>query len=115
MEKERKRRERSDIVGEYLNAAKGGWTQKTKLMYEAGVSFAQHKAYLKALVETGFLEERENPANRNRSEYKTTESGLELLDSLGKSLSGMKKINEFFLKNPFTTQSGKQIRKTYFL
>jgi len=94
MGKKRKRRVRSEIIVEYLDAARD-WTKKTKLMYAVGTSFPQHEAYLKALVGASFLEERKNPVNRKRFEYRTTKSGLELLESLGKSLSGIKKINEF--------------------
>jgi len=65
-----KYRSRSDIVGLLLDAANGGGSTKTKLMYNAYLSFNQLREYLALLVENGLIAYREGMQN-----YKTTEKG----------------------------------------
>jgi predicted transcriptional regulator len=65
-----KYRSRTDIVATILDAANGG-AQKTKIMYDAYISYAQLKDYLSVLVENGLLE-----YQPSEKKYKTTEKGI---------------------------------------
>lgn len=64
-----KYRSRTDIIGQILEAAQGG-TTKTKIMYQAYLSYAQLKEYLSILMENGLIEY--VPAEHI---YRTTEKG----------------------------------------
>jgi predicted transcriptional regulator len=66
-------RDRHDITFEILNKAISG-KQKTELMREVGLSYAQSKTYLKLLVEKGLLE------MDKKHFYKTTNKGSEFLE-----------------------------------
>jgi predicted transcriptional regulator len=68
-----KYRSRTDISGQILEAANGGAT-KTRIMYQAYLSYAQLKEYLSVLIENGLLEYVEGEAK-----YITTEKGLKFL------------------------------------
>jgi predicted transcriptional regulator len=68
-----KYRSRTDIISQVLDAASGG-ASKTKIMYNAYLSYAQLKEYLLVLVENGLLVYQE--AER---EYKTTPKGTKFL------------------------------------
>ena len=70
-----KYRSRTDIVTNILETAIEGKT-KTKIMYEAYLSFAQLKEYLAVIQESGLLE-----FDRETKMYKTTSKGLEFLKS----------------------------------
>lgn len=50
-----KYRSRTDIIGQILDAANGGGAIKTKIMYQAYLSYAQLKEYLTVLTERGLL------------------------------------------------------------
>jgi predicted transcriptional regulator len=51
-----KYRSRTDIIGQILDAANGGGGAiKTKIMYQAYLSYAQLKEYLTVLTERGLL------------------------------------------------------------
>ena len=65
-----KNRSRTNIVVAILDTAMGG-SSKTKIMYDAYVSYAQLKEYLSILIAKGLLEpiEEENL-------YKTTKKGM---------------------------------------
>ncbi len=80
---------RSVIVGEILASAREieGVT-KTRIMFNAYLSFAQLKDYLAILMENGLLEHMpEN--NRDR----TTAKGVRMLDA-------WKKVNDLFKETP---------------
>jgi predicted transcriptional regulator len=71
-----------------LKAARGG-IQKTQIMYEEGLSFAQLTAYLPFLVELGLLEAFER---NEKIIYKTTAKGKRFV----KGFEGIKRL---FRKN----------------
>lgn len=68
-----KYRSRTDIVSNILEAANGGAT-KTRIMYNAYLSYAQLKEYLSVLVENNLLEYIEG-----ERKYKTTPKGLKFM------------------------------------
>ena len=68
-----KYRSRTEIVSMILDAANGGAT-KTKIMYNAFLSYNQLKEYLSILIENNLLEYIEGAKT-----FKTTEKGLNLL------------------------------------
>ena len=68
-----KYRSRTDICSQILEAANGG-TTKTRIMYNAYLSYAQLKEYLSVLTENGLLEYQEG-----EHKYKTTEKGLQFM------------------------------------
>jgi len=70
-----KYRSRSDIIRLLLNAANGGAATKTKLMYNAFISFNQLREYLSLLVENGLIQYEEG-----MNTYRTTEKGMRLLN-----------------------------------
>ena len=70
-----KYRSRTDIVATILDAAKDGST-RTKIMYQAYLSYTQLKEYLSILVENGLMEYEEG-----QLKYKTTEKGLRYMRS----------------------------------
>ena len=67
-------RSRTEIVDSILNAANGGGTTKTKIMYTAFLSYNQLNEYLSLLTENTLLEYL-NGTNK----FKTTEKGLKYL------------------------------------
>jgi predicted transcriptional regulator len=69
-----KYRSRTDIVGLILEAANGGNATKTKIMYNALISYNLMKEYLTFLAENNLLEYEEGNMT-----YRTTEKGLQLL------------------------------------
>jgi len=66
-----KNRSRTDILGLILEAANGGGATKTRIMYEAFLSYTQLKEYLTILLENGLLE-----YEGRRELYRTTEKGM---------------------------------------
>ena len=73
----RRRRSRSSIIANILDVAKRG-VVKTRIMYRASLSFVQLNEYLSFLLDMNLLETVENP---NRTLYKTTNKGLQYLQS----------------------------------
>ena len=69
-----KYRSRTDIVGLILEAANGGCATKTKIMYNALISYNLMKEYLTLLAENNLLEYEEGNMT-----YRTTEKGLKLI------------------------------------
>jgi predicted transcriptional regulator len=69
-----KYRSRNEIVGLLLDAANGGATTKTKLMYKAYLSFNQLREYLALLIENGLIDYEEGVGS-----YRTTEKGMRVL------------------------------------
>ena len=57
-----------------LDAANGGGTTKTKLMYKAYISYNQLKEYLTILIENNLIEYLDGTQT-----FKTTEKGLNFL------------------------------------
>ena len=68
-----KNRSRTELVSMILEAANGGAT-KTKIMYNAFLSYNQLKDYLSILIQNNLLEYLEGTRT-----FKTTEKGLNLL------------------------------------
>jgi len=70
-----KNRSNNDIIKEILDAANdGGGATKTKIMYQAFLSYAQLKEYLTELTETGLLN-----YDVDSRQFKTTEKGQRFL------------------------------------
>jgi predicted transcriptional regulator len=67
-------RSRTEIVGSILDAAKGEGETKTKIMYNAFLSYNQLNEYLSILIENNLIEYRDGTQT-----YKTTEKGLNYL------------------------------------
>ena len=65
-----KYRNRTEIVGNILDAANGGAT-KTKIMYTAFLSYNQLKDYISMLIENNLIEYLDGA-----HKFKTTEKGL---------------------------------------
>ena len=68
-----KYRSRTEIVAMILEAANGG-TTKTKIMYNAYLSYSQLKEYLSVLIENNLLE-----YHGETKIFRTTEKGLKFL------------------------------------
>ena len=68
-----KYRSRTEIAAMILEAANGG-TTKTKIMYNAYLSYSQLKEYLSVLIENNLLE-----YHGGTKIFRTTEKGLKLL------------------------------------
>jgi predicted transcriptional regulator len=69
-------RTRIKIIVEILQTANGGNATRTKIMYQAYLSYFQLKEYLSVLTERGLLSY--NPDTRT---FKTSEKGLMLLEA----------------------------------
>jgi predicted transcriptional regulator len=69
-----KNRSTNDISSIILESAIGGRLTKCKIMYNAFLSYAQLKEYLKTLQENGLLEYQET-----KGTYLTTDKGLNFL------------------------------------
>jgi predicted transcriptional regulator len=68
-----KYRSRTEIVAMILEAANGGAT-KTKIMYNAYLSYSQLKEYISVLIENNLLE-----YHSETKIFRTTEKGLKFL------------------------------------
>jgi predicted transcriptional regulator len=71
-----KYRSRIEIISEILDAAKGGGATKTKMMYQAFLSYDQMKEYLTVLTQNGLL-----CYDFDTRTFKTTEKGFRFLDT----------------------------------
>jgi predicted transcriptional regulator len=69
-------RTRIEIIVDILQTANGGNATKTKIMYQAYLSYYQLKEYLSVLTERRLISY--NPDTRT---FKTTEKGLMLLEA----------------------------------
>jgi predicted transcriptional regulator len=78
-----------EIIAEILKIANGGNATRTKIMYNAFLSYFQLKEYLPMLIERGLLS-----YNADTSTYKTTEKGLMLLETYDLLVDLMLKKNE---------------------
>ncbi|MEM2514646.1 MAG: winged helix-turn-helix domain-containing protein [Nitrososphaerota archaeon] len=70
-----KRRGRIEIVAEILEATRKG-TQKTQIMYQAGLSFSQLTYYIDILLKSGLIQKFEK---ERRVLYKITSKGVQFL------------------------------------
>ena len=84
------RRSNIEIIAEMLKVGENG-AGKTKIMYNANLSYTQIQKYLGFLLSEGFVGKMEmgNPSVT----YRVTESGLKLLESID-NLMEMLKLNE---------------------
>jgi len=74
-----RRRSNIEIIAEMLKVGENG-AAKTKIMYNANLSYTQVQKYLGFLMSQGFIDKVEmgNPSVT----YQMTESGLKLLESI---------------------------------
>jgi predicted transcriptional regulator len=74
-----RRRSNIEIIAEMLKIGENG-AGKTKIMYNANLSYSQIQKYLGYLISQGFIDKLElgNPSVT----YQVTESGLRLLSSI---------------------------------
>ncbi len=74
-----RRRSNIEIIAEMLKVGENG-AGKTKIMYNANLSYAQIQKYLGFLLSQGFIGKMEigNPSVT----YRVTENGLKLLESI---------------------------------
>jgi predicted transcriptional regulator len=74
-----RRRSNIEIIAEMLKVGENG-AGKTKIMYNANLSYSQIQKYLGYLISQGFIDKLElgNPSVT----YRVTESGLRLLSSI---------------------------------
>jgi len=74
-----RRRSNIEIIAEMLKVGENG-AGKTKIMYNANLSYSQIQKYLGYLIGQGFIDKLElgNPSVT----YRVTESGLRLLSSI---------------------------------
>ena len=81
-----KYRSNNDIIKDILDAANdGGGATKTKIMYQAFLSYAQLKEYLTELTETGLLN-----YDVDTRQFKTSEKGQRFLDTFNQISDVMK-------------------------
>ena len=73
----RRRRDRLSIMAKLLGVAREG-ALKTRIMYQASLSFAQLNEYLTLVIDLNLLEA---VKTSGRTIYKTTEKGLRFLQS----------------------------------
>jgi predicted transcriptional regulator len=86
MEKEKRRRSRTDVIINILDEALSG-ANKTRLMYRCNLNFTRFNRYMQMLLDAGLIEcVNANP--EGAALYKTTDKGRELLKIL-------RKANEF--------------------
>ena len=83
-----KKRERSEIIVEYLVKAKD-WILKAHLMYGVGLNQVRYEDYLNALLKTENLEER---VVESHHQYRTTEKGRDFLKSFERTKKGLDEI-----------------------
>ena len=74
-----RRRSNIEIIAEMLKVGENG-AGKTKIMYNANLSYTQIQKYLGFLISQGFIDKMEmgNPSVN----YQVTESGLKLLEGI---------------------------------
>ena len=78
-----KYRTKTEIMGEILGIANGSTATKTKIMYQAFLSYPQMKKHLIVLTQNGLLN-----YDLDTHTFKTTEKGLRFLDTCNK-MDGM--------------------------
>jgi predicted transcriptional regulator len=78
-----KYRTKTEIMSEILGIANGGSATKTKIMYQAFLSYPQMKKHLVVLTQNDLLS-----YDLDAETFKTTEKGLRFLDTCNK-MDGM--------------------------
>jgi predicted transcriptional regulator len=78
-----KYRTKTEIMSEILGIANGGGATKTKIMYQAFLSYPQMKKHLMVLTQNGLLS-----YDIDVHTFKTTEKGLRFLDTCN-NMDGM--------------------------
>jgi predicted transcriptional regulator len=78
-----KYRTKTEIMSEILGIANGGSATKTKIMYQAFLSYPQMKKHLVVLTQNDLLS-----YDLDAQTFKTTEKGLRFLDTCNK-MDGM--------------------------
>jgi predicted transcriptional regulator len=81
-----KYRTKTEIMSEILGIANGGGATKTKILYQAFLSFRQMKKHLMVLTENNLLS-----YDVDAQTFKTTEKGLRFLDTCNE-MDGMIKM-----------------------
>jgi predicted transcriptional regulator len=76
-------RTRTEIMSQILRVANGGGVTKTKIMYQAFLSYGQMKEHLMVLTQNGLLS-----YDLDTRKFKTTEKGLGFLDTFNQ-MDGM--------------------------
>ena len=86
-----RRRSDIEIIAEMLKVGENG-AGKTKIMYNANLSYAQIQKYLGFLMSQGFIKKMEmgNPSVT----YQVTESGLNLLEGINSLMEMLQLDNE---------------------
>ena len=80
------RRSKIEIISRILSLSCDG-ARKTEILYQGNMSYTQLQSYLPFLINRNILEEQEVYNNGYASKlYKTTDKGLDLLDSIRKVL-----------------------------
>ena len=69
-----------DIMASILNEAHKG-ARKTRIMYRCNLSHRQLQAYLKLLLDMGFLLSNSDEDNSKLGSFETTGKGLKFLDA----------------------------------
>jgi predicted transcriptional regulator len=78
-----KTRTRTEIMGQILMIANGDGSTKTKIMYQAFLSYGQMKEHLRILTENDLLS-----YDLDAQAFKTTEKGLRFLEAYNQ-MNGM--------------------------
>jgi predicted transcriptional regulator len=71
-----------EVIGDILTEAMSG-ANKTRIMYRANLNFLRFNVYLSEMLESGLLAKEKN--GNGQLMYKTTESGVALLETLQKA------------------------------
>jgi predicted transcriptional regulator len=79
-------RNRTEIMSQILGLANGGGATKTKIMYQAFLSYGQMKEHLMVLTQNNLLS-----YDLETRTFKTTEKGLRFLETYNK-MDGMIKV-----------------------
>lgn len=86
------RRSNIEIIGEMLKVGENG-AGKTKIMYNANLSYTQIQKYLGFLLSEGFIDKMQlgNPSVT----YRVTENGQKLLESINSLLKLLEPVDDF--------------------
>jgi len=78
-------RKRLEIIADILSVVKGG-ARKTRIMYQANLSYKLLTAYLRFVRESGLV------STQGRGEYVLTQKGHEFLDKYGQYLQRFEQL-----------------------
>ncbi|MDQ3969538.1 MAG: winged helix-turn-helix domain-containing protein [Thermoproteota archaeon] len=88
-------RDRIDIINSILGTANGGGVTKTKIMYQAFLSYGQMKEFLSVLTQNNLLNH-----DVHTQTFKTTEKGLKFLEIYNQMSDVMKTEQNQTMVNP---------------